>query len=479
MLEYAPVVTLERRLEFDVFISHAWEDKDDFVRPLARALEARRLRPWYDEFTLRPGDSLRRSIDHGLLTSQAGIVVLSPAFFAKRWTAYELDGLVQLDAGSPDQVAGHGQGSRIIPVWHDVGAEEVTGYSPSLANLVAIMSREGVEAVADRILEALRPTGSTLLFAYTELAELGAPTGWYPPLITDDWWLDAVEASTPTSVEETFQDAMGWGHWGFPLPQKHDDPRQRGHRLARAAAQMMWQRAAEAEHISQVTPPEKIMDFISSHPGLDEACVENPSFLLSYAPQLAIPGVADWLQETIDGTYEWARNGVRKRGFSPDTLEGMANLVDRTGYLVLRDVELVRAKRSAAAGSWVQGDIMGPPVKVYDTVDYAGWLVSDTSAWMGDEMRTELVAGIAEWGTWPGWREDPLTGDDAAQLYELLEGDLSDRSTVQHLRDLLAVRLSTTAQILGLDEAGDTLADRLIAAGLVETYSRRIGKRTK
>ena len=184
-------------------------------------------------------------------------------------------------------------------------------------------------------------------------------------------------------------------------------------------------------------------------------------------------------QETIDETYERARNGVRKRGFSPDTLEGMANLVDCAGYLVLRDVELVRAKRSAATGSWVQGDIMGPPVKVYETVDYAGWLVSDTSAWMGDEMRTELVAGIAEWGTWPGWREGSLTGDDVAQLYELLEGDLSDRSTVQHIRDLLAVRLSTTAQILGLDEAGDTLADRLVAAGLVETYSRRIGKRAK
>lgn len=65
------------RIEFDVFISHASEDKENFVRPLADTLEARRLRPWYDEFTLRPGDSLRRSIDRGLLTSQAGIVVLS------------------------------------------------------------------------------------------------------------------------------------------------------------------------------------------------------------------------------------------------------------------------------------------------------------------------------------------------------------------------------------------------------------------
>jgi hypothetical protein len=90
-----------RPVEFDVFISHASEDKETFVRPLAEALVARNLRPWYDEFTLRPGDSLRRSIDHGLLISQTGVVVLSPAFFRKRWPNYELDGLVQLETKSP------------------------------------------------------------------------------------------------------------------------------------------------------------------------------------------------------------------------------------------------------------------------------------------------------------------------------------------------------------------------------------------
>src|SRR4051812_31352652 len=54
-------VDSDKKIEYDVFISHAREDKEDFVRPLAAALEARHLRPWYDEFTLRPGDSLRRS----------------------------------------------------------------------------------------------------------------------------------------------------------------------------------------------------------------------------------------------------------------------------------------------------------------------------------------------------------------------------------------------------------------------------------
>jgi hypothetical protein len=50
---------------YDVFVSHASEDKDDFVRPLAQRLRAKHLEVWYDEFTLNVGDSLRRSIDRG------------------------------------------------------------------------------------------------------------------------------------------------------------------------------------------------------------------------------------------------------------------------------------------------------------------------------------------------------------------------------------------------------------------------------
>ena len=66
---------------YDVFISHATEDKDDIVRPLAEALINQNLRVWYDEFELRLGDSLRRKIDVGLTQSRFGIVVLSHAFF--------------------------------------------------------------------------------------------------------------------------------------------------------------------------------------------------------------------------------------------------------------------------------------------------------------------------------------------------------------------------------------------------------------
>ena len=85
---------LNENAHYDVFISHASEDKIDFVKPFADSLINFGLKVWYDEFELKIGDSLRRSIDRGLVNSKYGIVVLSPSFFAKQWTQYELDGLV-------------------------------------------------------------------------------------------------------------------------------------------------------------------------------------------------------------------------------------------------------------------------------------------------------------------------------------------------------------------------------------------------
>lgn len=114
--------------EFDVFISHASEDKDAVARPLAQALQGGGLRVWYDEFELKIGDSLRRKIDKGLASSRFGVVVLSKSFFAKGWPNYELDGLVTR-AVSGEQV--------ILPVWHDITKQELIRYSPSLADKVA------------------------------------------------------------------------------------------------------------------------------------------------------------------------------------------------------------------------------------------------------------------------------------------------------------------------------------------------------
>lgn len=132
----------------DVFICHASEDKQDFVGPLADALVATGLRVWYDEFTLKLGDSLRRSIDRGLVSSRYGIVVLSKAFFAKAWPQYELDGLAQKEV----------DGEKVIlPIWHGVSRRDVVQYSPSLADRLAESSELPLAQLVGKILEVVSP----------------------------------------------------------------------------------------------------------------------------------------------------------------------------------------------------------------------------------------------------------------------------------------------------------------------------------
>lgn len=118
--------------EYDLFISHASEDKDSIVRRVAEYLRSNGYKIWYDEFTLRVGDSLRASIDLGLLRSRFGIVVLSKSFIAKKWPNYEIDGLFSIEMS--------GKAKIILPIWHDVTREDVMNFSPTLADRMAIKS---------------------------------------------------------------------------------------------------------------------------------------------------------------------------------------------------------------------------------------------------------------------------------------------------------------------------------------------------
>jgi hypothetical protein len=78
------------------------------------------LRVWFDELTLTIGDSLRQSIDRGLANSRFGIVVISPSFLQKDWPQWanrrEVNGI-----------------KVILPIWHNLGANEIRQYSPTLA----------------------------------------------------------------------------------------------------------------------------------------------------------------------------------------------------------------------------------------------------------------------------------------------------------------------------------------------------------
>ena len=150
---------------WDVFIAHAGEDKDMLVRPLAKALVDAGLRVWYDEFTLKVGDSLRDSIDHGLVESRFGIVILSAHFFRKDWPKRELDGLLAKDSDKRKVV---------LPIWHQIDKEQVSGFSPSLAGIIAMQSSRGITSLVDEILEVTRGSfqcrSIRLFLSYSESA---------------------------------------------------------------------------------------------------------------------------------------------------------------------------------------------------------------------------------------------------------------------------------------------------------------------
>ena len=138
-------------VEFDVFISHATEDKD-FASPLAHELRSAGLRVWFDEFELGIGDSLNEKINHGLSRSRYGVVVISPTFFRKHWTQLEMNGFV----------ASQTAGDRVIlPIWHRITKNEIIEQAPPLADIVALNSSiQSTDEIVGEIIEKVKDRGS-------------------------------------------------------------------------------------------------------------------------------------------------------------------------------------------------------------------------------------------------------------------------------------------------------------------------------
>ncbi len=134
-------------MKYDIFISHASEDKD-FVKGLVSSLDLEGVSVWYDEQQLKIGDSLREAIDRGLAHSRYGVVVLSKHFFSKRWPQRELDGLIARDDSD---------WNVILPVWHGVTIDDVRTFSPMLSGIVAVRTEDGLGEVVRSIIEVVRP----------------------------------------------------------------------------------------------------------------------------------------------------------------------------------------------------------------------------------------------------------------------------------------------------------------------------------
>jgi hypothetical protein len=153
---------LDQSKEYDVFISHASEDKEEIARPLAEKLRSLGMRVWYDEFSLHIGDSLNESIDMGIRYSHFGVVILSHNFFAKNWTREELYALY-----NKSQMLGR---KIILPVWHKITKEQIYHYSTLLSDKYGIPTSRGIDYVASEILQEVM--GRDRRLRYSSRSEL-------------------------------------------------------------------------------------------------------------------------------------------------------------------------------------------------------------------------------------------------------------------------------------------------------------------
>lgn len=438
---------------YDAFICHASEDKETIVRELADLLGQEHIEVWYDEFSLEVGDSIRRAIEKGLRQSRFGVVVLSSAFFGKAWPQYELDGLIEKEMLGHEKV--------ILPVWHGVDHDYVAKYSLPLAGRLAANTSAGATRVVKQLSRVIKPQASPLLIARDYLLACNVT----PPVITDKRWLQVSEASNNMLPFGPVPDERSiWGRWSFPLPERSEDPTAWGERLAWAYMQMQWVQEAEDRPITPLTHYQEVLKFIGSYPGLAETCRDYPTLLVEWAPQLTIPGFEGDTIETIQNAYERSceKRQTNQTGGTALTVDGRSPLCDED--FALRHPDFGGYDSVHVADAYFHGGMFGPTVSPYDEADHLFWLLSVSSTWLPETIRSCLLDGVAKGARWlwgyigldqgGDWRN---CGALAKAIHDAIEGREFRFSAAVGVD--LKNRIALAIQRLGLPDTNDTLTD--------------------
>lgn len=128
----------------DVFLCHAWDDRQDSAKELHDLLEARGVRVWFSEKDLGLGVPMMRAIDKGLVNSRVGIVLVTPAMLrrlpAEGIADKELSALLRRE--------------RLVPVVHGTTYEELEQVSLLLASRAGLSTaEEPMTEIATKIAE--------------------------------------------------------------------------------------------------------------------------------------------------------------------------------------------------------------------------------------------------------------------------------------------------------------------------------------
>ena len=119
---------------YDVFISHANKDKEDFVSKLYASLNKLGISIFYDTKTLEWGDNWKQKILEGTKKAEFAIIVISKNFFDREWTEKELYEFL-------NRQNENGQ-KTILPILHGINIKDLQEKYPDVADRQAIDSSE-------------------------------------------------------------------------------------------------------------------------------------------------------------------------------------------------------------------------------------------------------------------------------------------------------------------------------------------------
>jgi TIR domain len=132
----------------DVFLCHAWDDRQGSAKILHDQLESLGVSVWFSEKDVRLGSTLIREIDKGLAKSRVGIVLVTPALLQRLKgegiADMELSALLARDL--------------LVPIVHDTTYEALREVSPLLGSRSGLSTAENTMAnIAAKLAELVTP----------------------------------------------------------------------------------------------------------------------------------------------------------------------------------------------------------------------------------------------------------------------------------------------------------------------------------
>lgn len=128
----------------DVFLCHAWDDRQGSAKELHDLLEARGVKVWFSEKDLGLGVPMMRAIDKGLVNSRVGIVLVTPAMLTR----------LKSEGVADKELSALLRRERLVPVVHGTTYDELEKVSLLLASRAGLNTdEEPMTDVAAKIAE--------------------------------------------------------------------------------------------------------------------------------------------------------------------------------------------------------------------------------------------------------------------------------------------------------------------------------------